>query len=245
MRWDLLQVGGEYRSYCTFLHPYSVSARVCSNSPNFPNVESYISTLTAFSTYPNCSNTALILSHFPHSQVHFEELSLWRNPRWSPSHTSIRHSLYNLLVYRGHYPMVWKGAMGQMILKPNKKKSVPGSFQPISLLCNLGKVLESIVTTRLYSWAESTKLLPPEKSRFRKKRLVNDRLFQLTQIVVQQFARCRTQHVGIVHRGGGGGGGSEPPPKKMDPHLKDQPPPRISQAESHDHLESHLKNTFF
>ena len=25
-----------------------------------------------------------------------------------PSHTSIRHSFYNLLVYRGHYPMVWK-----------------------------------------------------------------------------------------------------------------------------------------
>ena len=63
---------------------------------------------------------------------------------------------------------------------------------------NLGKVLESIVTTRLYSWAESTKLLPPEQSGFRKKRSVNDRLFQLTQIVVQQFARRRTQHVGVI-----------------------------------------------
>ena len=83
--------------------------------------------------------------------------------------------------------------MGLMILKTNKKKSDPGSFQPISLLCNLKKVLESIVTTRLYSWAESTNLLPPEQSGFRKKRSVNDRLFQLTQIVAQQFARRRTQ----------------------------------------------------
>ena len=113
------------------------------------------------------------------------------------SHTSIRHSLYNL-VYRGHYPMIWKRDIRQMILKPNKKKSVPGSFRPISLLCNLGKVLESIVTTRLYSWAESTKLLPTEQSGFRKKRSVNDRLFQLTQIVAQQFARRRTQHVGVI-----------------------------------------------
>ena len=88
--------------------------------------------------------------------------------------------------------------MGQMILKPNKKKSVPGGFRPISLLCNLGKVLESIVTTRLYSWAESIKLLPPEQSEIRKKRLGNNRHFHLTQIVEQQFARCRTQHVGVI-----------------------------------------------
>ena len=91
-----------------------------------------------------------------------------------PSLTPILHPLYNIFVYRGHYPMVWKRAMGLMILKPNKKKSYPGSFPPISLLCNFGKLLESIVTTRLYSWAESTNLLPPEQSGFRKKRSVND-----------------------------------------------------------------------
>ena len=115
-----------------------------------------------------------------------------------PYLTPILHPLYNILVYRGHYPMVWKRAMGLMILKPNKKKSDPGSFRPISLLCNLGKVLESTVTTRLYSWAENTNLLPPEQSGFRKKRSVNDRLFQLTQIVAQQFARRRTQHAGAI-----------------------------------------------
>ena len=114
-----------------------------------------------------------------------------------PSLTPILHSLYNILVFRGHYPMVWKRAMGLMILKPNKKKSDLGSFRPISLLCNLGKVLESIVTTRLYSWDESTNL-PPEQSGFRKRRSVNDRLFQLTQIVAQQFARRRTQHVRAI-----------------------------------------------
>ena len=96
-----------------------------------------------------------------------------------PSLTPILHPLYNILVYRDHYPMVWKRPMGLMILKPNKKKSDPGSFRPISLLCNLGKVLESIVTTRLYSWDESTELLPPEQCGFRKKRSVKERLFQL------------------------------------------------------------------
>ena len=85
-----------------------------------------------------------------------------------PSLTPILHSLYNILVHRGHYPKVWKRAMGLMILKLTKKKSDPGSFRPISLLCNLGKVLESIVTTRLYSWTESNNLLPPEQSGFSK-----------------------------------------------------------------------------
>ena len=91
------KVGGEYRSYRTFLHPYSASARVCSNSAMLP-IWGHI--------YPNCTDTALILSHFPYSQVwltlviidfsgsyytwsrlvlHFEELRIWRNPRWSPS----------------------------------------------------------------------------------------------------------------------------------------------------------------
>ena len=79
-----------------------------------------------------------------------------------------------------------------------KRKSDPGSFRPISLLCNLGKVLEFIVTTRLYLWAESINLLPSEQSRFRKKRSVNDRLFQLTQIVAQQFAKRRTQRLGAI-----------------------------------------------
>ena len=115
-----------------------------------------------------------------------------------PSLTSILLTLYTILILRGYFPIVWKRAMGLMILKPKKKRSDPGSFRPISLLCNLGKVLESIITTRLYLWAESTNLLPPEQSGFRKNRSTNDRLFQLTQVVAQQFARRNTQYVGTI-----------------------------------------------
>ena len=72
-------------------------------------------------------------------------------------------------------------------------------FNPYLSFAISGRCLSpSIVTNHLYSWAESTKLLPPEQSRFRKKRLVNNRHFQLTQIVAQQFARRRTQHVGVI-----------------------------------------------
>ena len=40
--------------------------------------------------------------------------------------------------------------------------------------------------------------LPSSKSGFRKKRSVNDRLFQLTQIVAQQFAKRQTQRLGAI-----------------------------------------------
>ena len=45
-----------------------------------------------------------------------------------PSLTPILHPLYNILVYRGHYPMVWKRAMGLMILKPNQTLAVSGPY---------------------------------------------------------------------------------------------------------------------
>jgi hypothetical protein len=112
-----------------------------------------------------------------------------------PSLTSILLTLYTILILRDYFLMIWKRDMGLMILKPNKKKSDPDSFRPIFLLCNHGKVLTSIITTRFYLCAENNNLLPPDQSGFRKNRPTNDRLFQLTQIVAQQFARRNSQHV--------------------------------------------------
>ena len=86
-----------------------------------------------------------------------------------------------------------------MIHKPKKKKSDPGSFRPISLLCNLGKVLESIVTTRLYSWAESTNLLPPpppppNKADSEKRGRLTTDSFNLHR----SFAKRQTQRLGAI-----------------------------------------------
>ena len=88
--------------------------------------------------------------------------------------------------------------MGLMVLKPNKKRSDPGSYRPISLLCNLGKVLESIITSRVYAWAEGTNILSDEQSGFRKNRSTNDKLYQLTQIISHTLCRRKKQYVGTV-----------------------------------------------
>ena len=111
---------------------------------------------------------------------------------WMPDETNditatIKSHAYKLLHNRGKdREKTLGGGVGTMLKDTIEcKKSDPGSFRPISLLCNLGKVLESIVTTRLYSWAESTNLLPPEQSGFRKKRSVNETLSTYTD-------RCAT-----------------------------------------------------
>ena len=57
-----------------------------------------------------------------------------------PPLTLILLILYSHLVFRCHYPTVWKRGTSLNILKPNKRKSDPGSFRPISRLCNFGKV---------------------------------------------------------------------------------------------------------
>ena len=115
-----------------------------------------------------------------------------------PSLLPILLILYNTCLFRGYVPSAWKLALGLMILKPNKNRSDPGSYRPISLLCNLGKVLESIITSRVYAWAESTNILSHEQSGFRQNRSTNDKLYQLTQIVSHTFCRRKAQYVGTV-----------------------------------------------
>ena len=76
--------------------------------------------------------------------------------------------------------------MGLMILKPNKKKSEISPLQSRELVCTHG--LKGL-TFYLLNKADS------------EKRSVNDRTFQLTQIVAQQFGRRRTRHVGAIFLG--------------------------------------------
>ena len=88
-----------------------------------------------------------------------------------------------------------------MIHKPNKSRSYPENYRPISLLCNLGKVLESIISRRVYDWADSAGILNDEQSGFRRNRSTNDKLYQLTQIIAQAKSRRwsrRTQWTGAV-----------------------------------------------
>ncbi|MCL4137501.1 UNVERIFIED_CONTAM: hypothetical protein GTU68_002664, partial [Idotea baltica] len=67
--------------------------------------------------------------------------------------------------------------------KPGKDLSHPSSYRPISILPNLGKVLEKMVHRRLSWWMESNSLHLKEQCGFRPGRSVSNVLIQLEQKV--------------------------------------------------------------
>ena len=52
--------------------------------------------------------------------------------------------------------------------KPNKPRSSPSNYRPISLISHLSKILEKIITTQIYHRAETNNILNKEQSGFRK-----------------------------------------------------------------------------
>ena len=74
-----------------------------------------------------------------------------------------------------------------MIFKENKPKNDPGSYRPISLISCLGKILEKIITTRLYKWCEENNIINKEQSGFRSSHSTNEQLFKLSQYIKNGF----------------------------------------------------------
>ena len=74
--------------------------------------------------------------------------------------------------------------------KPGKSDYTdPAAYRPIALLNTLGKVLESIVATRLKDLAERNNLLPESQYGARPNRSTETALFQITEKIraVQQY----------------------------------------------------------
>ena len=84
-------------------------------------------------------------------------------------------------------PAQWKIAKIKMIPKPGKNTKDSASYRPISLLSNLGKLLEKIINSRLVEYLESNNLISIHQSGFRKKRSTKDHILRLTQDIKSNF----------------------------------------------------------
>ncbi|KAI5692701.1 hypothetical protein M8J77_010331 [Diaphorina citri] len=58
-------------------------------------------------------------------------------------------NIYNSIIKTGIYPDIWKRAKVALLPKPNKPDFEPSSYRPLCLLDTLGKLLESLLVTRL------------------------------------------------------------------------------------------------
>ena len=113
-----------------------------------------------------------------------------------PALIPILTKLFNICYRKGYHPIHWKQTKIILINKPDKTKSNPANYRPISLINTISKTLEKIIKTRIYSWAEENQKLNEEQAGFRKNKNTMDKIFQLTQIIIQ--AKNRRHYAAAV-----------------------------------------------
>src|SRR5690606_39429878 len=87
--------------------------------------------------------------------------------------------LYNACLTVGHYPTAWKHAICVLIPKPGRDPSLIKAYRPISLLPNVGKILENILALKLTDSAIRCGAISPTQFGGVPYRSTNDALLQL------------------------------------------------------------------
>jgi len=101
--------------------------------------------------------------------------------------TTLLNSLNNIW-QDGDFPSEWHFANVIPILKPDKDKSDPSNYRPISLTSCICKIMERMVNSRLTWYLEKNKIITPMQSGFRKGRSTNDQLVRLETFILETFA---------------------------------------------------------
>ena len=92
-------------------------------------------------------------------------------------------ALFNLSVTKCQIPAIWKSSLIIPIPKPSNDTSQGSSYQPISLLCPAGKVLETLILPTINKY-----LLPaPDQHGFRQEHSTTTILLQLTTDIAMGF----------------------------------------------------------
>ena len=88
--------------------------------------------------------------------------------------------IYNNALNHLYFPKAWKTAKLVCIYKKNKPPHDPASYRPISLLPNLGKILEKLITIPIKNFCSENKILPNEQFGFRDKHSTVHAIAKLT-----------------------------------------------------------------
>lgn len=100
--------------------------------------------------------------------------------------TSIANAANGIIQF-SYFPEEWKCAHVVPIPKPSKPLNNVKSMRPISLLCNMSKIIERIMYARISELAEMRNILPEFQFGFRKKLSTIHALMNLTEKVIAGF----------------------------------------------------------
>ena len=95
--------------------------------------------------------------------------------------------IFNQSFRSANVPQIWKNAIIVPLLKSGKSASELTSFRPISLTSCVVKVLERMVSDRLYDMAERNAWFSKLQAGFRKGRGVEDQILRITQRIADGF----------------------------------------------------------
>ncbi len=104
------------------------------------------------------------------------------------NYQAITH-LFNHIWDKHDFPTQWREAHIIPIKKPNKDKTLPCNYRPISLTNAFCKILEKILVQRLHVNLEERKLLNQYQCGFRPGRSTTDNLLYLQQEILLGFER--------------------------------------------------------
>ena len=96
-------------------------------------------------------------------------------------------NICNACLKTRYYPQEWKLAHVLPVLKPNKEANDPMNYRPISLLCNLSKVLEKIIYKRIFDFCKDNSIIPDSQYGFKPKHSTVHVLLKLIEDVSAGF----------------------------------------------------------
>lgn len=95
--------------------------------------------------------------------------------------------IFNLCMSFGFFPDAWKTAKVIAIPKPNKNKSDPKSYRPISLTACIGKIFERVILTRMNNFILDNEILNNEQFGFRAGCSTTHQVKRIDNMVKHQF----------------------------------------------------------
>jgi len=84
------------------------------------------------------------------------------------------------MISNSYFPTEWKKAKVAPILKKDKDPNDPSSYRPISLLPNISKVFEMIITDSLKTFCRENNIIPENQFGFRQKHSTIHAIYKLS-----------------------------------------------------------------
>lgn len=116
-----------------------------------------------------------------------------------PDHLiEILTQLFNGALITQTFPNCWKQASIIMIRKPNKDPIFPQNWRPISLLSQLGKLLEKILKRRLIEELDNKQILPDEQFGFRQEHSTEHQLLRFQKYIADEMSKKGQNIIGVM-----------------------------------------------